>query len=551
MTPNLNLAHLVVCGYARFSSEKQNASSTEDQLARIRRFVREHGGNLEPALEFRDDGISGQVADRPGLTRLLALVEARKVQVLVVEDASRLHRGEGRFFTLMEKLAYCDVRVIGIADGTDSFDPNASLAGGIRGLLSAQYIRDLSDKTLRGLRGRAERGLSTGGRALGYRSDPLPGGGYKLRIDPDEAETVRFIFVRYDEGWSLISIARELTRLGRPTARGGTNFTRQGWCQGSVRAILRNERYRGRIVFNRREWVRPPGEGRREPRPKDPHELIVFEDPSLAIVDETLWHRVQARMAAVRACYTRDADGATKGNQPGFRTNYPFSGLLACGKCGTSMVIQGGDVRRYKCGSAHKGRGCDNTRTVPEQVVREKVLAAMRDSLSGPALAYILKRARQRLDERRAEQPDEEAQARAHLEGLRKKAERLASFIAEGRLSPTVAAKLNETERAISDAEAKLAAAKSAASAEVALPTPEEVLIAATDLAASAKKDPVRTRESLRRVIVGGKVRMEPQADGRYVADFRMLPLAFLGNRNAAPDWLRGGVYGCGCGGRI
>ena len=554
---NSDLTGLLLASYARYSSDKQRAASVEDQQYRIRKHISENKGVLHSDMEFSDRAESGQVPDRSGFERLLAFARDGRVQVILMEDVGRLYRGEAGFFPLLAELEYIGVRIIGIADGTDSADPNARLTLGIRGILNAQYVRNLADKTLRGLEGRARHGFSTGGRALGYRSKPVAGPdgqpiGFRLYIDEEEAETVRLIFTEYAAGRSLITVARQLTRLGRPTARKGSKYTRLGWSAGSVRAILHNERYRGRWSFNRRKWVRPPGTGRREPRNKDVSAHVQVNAPELRIVSDELWEQVQKRLAAVRTCYTRDSDGQRKGKIPGFTTSYPLSGLLVCGVCGAPMVIRGSDTRIYGCGNFHKGRACTNSRNVRERVVREKVMEAMRKSLTGTALAYILKRAAQRLDERQAERPNEQKQAEVRVANLRRKAERLAAFIAEGQESSTVTSLLMETEAAIRQAELDLAAVQTRVEEEPTLPSPESIMVAATDLATNCKKDPVRARERLRGVLRDGRIVLDPQPDGTFIARFHLLPLAFAQNENAAPKWPQGGVVydGC-CGGRI
>jgi len=184
--------------------------------------------------------------------------------------------------------------------------------------------------------------------------------------------------------------------------------------------------------------------------------------------------------------------------------------------------------------------------------VREKVMAAMRNSLTGPALAYLLKRAEQRVAERETEQPTEQKKAEARVSELRRKAERLVMFLAEGNTSSTVAAMLTETEAAIRQAEVDPAAVRTRAEDEVTLPSPEAIMLAATDISINCTKDPVGMRERFRGVLRDGKVFMEPQADGTFMARFKLLPLAFALNGDAAPKWLRdGGVYSESCGGTL
>jgi hypothetical protein len=96
-------------------------------------------------------------------------------------------------------------------------------------------------------------------------------------------------------------------------------------------------------------------------------------------------------------------------------------------------------------------------------------------------------------------------------------------FIAEGKDSPTVASMLLETEAAIRQAELDLAAVRSRAEEEPALPSPEAITEAATDIATNCMKDPVKVRERLRGVLPDGKIVLEPQADGTFMARYNLL----------------------------
>jgi DNA invertase Pin-like site-specific DNA recombinase len=64
--------------------------------------------------------------------------------------------------------------LVGVADGVDTSGKEAKVTFTVKSLLSDMYLDELSDKTRRGLEGRALAGFSTGGRPLGYRSVPQP-----------------------------------------------------------------------------------------------------------------------------------------------------------------------------------------------------------------------------------------------------------------------------------------------------------------------------------------------------------------------------------------
>jgi site-specific DNA recombinase len=98
---------------------------------------------------------------------------------------------------------------------------------GLKGTMNALYLKDLADKTRRGLRGRVEADSSGGGISYGYDimrkvgADGMPVRGLR-RFNPGEAEVVRRIFEAYAAGRSARRIAHDLraspARAGGPGA---------------------------------------------------------------------------------------------------------------------------------------------------------------------------------------------------------------------------------------------------------------------------------------------------------------------------------------------
>ena len=66
---------------------------------------------------------------------------------------------------------------------------------------------------------------------------------------------------------------------------------RRGWAVSSVRVILRNEKYAGVWVWNKRRFIKDPDTGRRRVLPRPAEEWIRQEHPELRIVDPALWER--------------------------------------------------------------------------------------------------------------------------------------------------------------------------------------------------------------------------------------------------------------------
>ena len=123
----------------------------------------------------------------------------------------------------------------------------------------------------------------------------------RFEINADEAA----IFRDYAAGQSMQTIAFALNREGMHFPAQGTQRgpQRRGWAVSSVRVILRNEKYGGAWVWNKRRFVKHPDTGHRRALPRPAEGWIRQEHPELRIVDTDLWESVQERLAFVEKTY--------------------------------------------------------------------------------------------------------------------------------------------------------------------------------------------------------------------------------------------------------
>src|SRR5579884_1589889 len=151
------LSGLTIAIYARFSSEGQREASIPDQVRRCRKYVEERGGIVREDLIFTDRAVSGASMERPQFTVLTALATSTppKVDVIVTEDLSRIGRDQANLHLFRRAIEYSGVRLIALADGIDTASAQAELAFTIKTAVASLYLKDLRDKTLRGLEGRA------------------------------------------------------------------------------------------------------------------------------------------------------------------------------------------------------------------------------------------------------------------------------------------------------------------------------------------------------------------------------------------------------------
>jgi DNA invertase Pin-like site-specific DNA recombinase len=196
--------------YARYSSDNQRDASIEDQVRECRAFIERQGWSLQQT--YSDRALSGASMLRPGYQRLLADARDRQFDVVVAEALDRLSRDQEDIAALYKRLSFAGIRIVTLAEGEIS-----ELHVGLKGTMNALFLKDLAQKTRRGLEGRVREGRSAGGLCYGYtvvretdgRGEPVRGG---RRIDEAQAAVVRRIFERFAAGISANAIAKQPDR---------------------------------------------------------------------------------------------------------------------------------------------------------------------------------------------------------------------------------------------------------------------------------------------------------------------------------------------------
>src|SRR5882762_3851139 len=194
--------------YARYSSDLQRDASIEDQIRLCRKWIEEEGWEFLHA--YTDRALSGASALRPAYQSLLEDARHRQFDVVVAEALDRLSRDQEDVAGLFKRLRFAGVRLFTLAEGEIS-----ELHVGLKGTMNALFLKDLAEKTRRGLEGRVRQGRSGGGLCFGYdvvrehdaRGEPIHGG---RRINETEAAVVHRIFVEFAAGKSPRAIAHTL-----------------------------------------------------------------------------------------------------------------------------------------------------------------------------------------------------------------------------------------------------------------------------------------------------------------------------------------------------
>ncbi|MGD9689490.1 MAG: recombinase family protein [Phycisphaerales bacterium] len=376
--------------YARYSGDRQREASIDDQVRNCNRHAAREAFTIHHI--YQDRAVSGAVAARHDYQAMLKDAVAGTFDVLLVDDLSRLSRDDYEMKGLLRKFAWQGLRVIGVSDGYDSAKRGHKIHAGFKGLMNEVFLDDLRERTHRGMTGQALKGYNCGGRTFGYRNvpveDPSRRDAYgraaiaavRYEIDEAQATIVRQIHTWYADGYSYSWIAAELNRQRLPASRGGT------WAVSAVKVVLENVMYEGKLVWNRRVWMKHPETGKRTYRKRPRDEWIETANPELRIVPESIIEAVRSRQHR-----NKGARPWAIAEAPAQR--YLFSGLMVCAVCGGNFVLVANG--RYGC-AARKARGasvCTNGMTVSRKIVEVRLLERIKSQLMAPGHAERFARA--------------------------------------------------------------------------------------------------------------------------------------------------------------
>ena len=428
--------------YARFSTDLQSAASIDDQVRVCRERIEREGWTYLHA--YSDRAMSGTSQLRPGYQKLLEDARDRLFDVVVAEALDRLSRDQEHVAHLYKQLTFLGIKLITLSEG-----PISELHVGLSGTMGALYVKQLAEKTHRGLRGRVEAGRSGGGNSYGYKVVRKAQAGGRLEvgiraINPLEAEIVHRIYRAYALGEAPRSIAKALNGEGIAGPSGGT------WGPSTINGnasrgtgILNNELYVGKLVWNRLKFLKNPNTGKRQSRLNPPATWIVREVPELRIVPQELWDAVKARQAQMTRATRPDRKKTDFWKHQ--RPRYLLSGLMKCGACGASYTKYG--VNRFACAGARDRATCSNHLTIRGDDVEHAILHGLKTRLMEPSLFEEFAREFMvEVNKQRSAASAAKAGMRSDIERIDRQIKRLVDAILEGADAKPINTKLKELE---------------------------------------------------------------------------------------------------------
>ncbi|MFM9195782.1 MAG: recombinase family protein, partial [Planctomycetia bacterium] len=378
--------------HARFSTEEQRQSSIDDQITACQRFVE---ANLPKGTKPKDVAIdvikepevSGEIADRPGINQVWAGLEAKRWDVIVAEESSRLYRHHTKAGELFESAVDAGVRVICPSDYIDTLDddwPDRLHMCQMQHARSNFYTRQRIRRAHDGL---WARGAAVGNTVIGYKRRPtVPAtdtepakGPFYDEIHEEKAAVIREVFERIAAGETAAEVAEWLDSIKFAKAK----WSRQAkWTTYNVNSIIRRTIYRGFETNRKKVAKRKLRSGKSECVWNDEDKIQTRESPHLRIVPDALWYRAN-EVVDGRRVFKEPVRGAGHPLRGTTRQRRGLlSGVFTCGICGSPMYSHGKKDGVFRCSGAAKGQCWNRVYCMRERVFPTVLEAVVNEVLS-------------------------------------------------------------------------------------------------------------------------------------------------------------------------
>lgn len=327
--------------YTRVSTVIQvDGFSLDAQEQEIRAFAQMRGINI--VGKYSDEGKSGKNAEhRPAFNQMMDDIRSKKdnVRYVLVFKLSRFARNTSDTAKYLQELASYGVGLLGVKDGIDTSTVTGKMIANIMGAVAEVELENIHEQTLAGRQQKARSGLWNGAQApYGYVLENKA-----LTICPEEAEIVKEIFRLYtEEGQSIRYITKKLNDDDiKREQRGNTQFSL--FTDRTVRSILKNPVYEGKIAYGRRHTVKVEGTNNdtKVVKQTDESKIILVDGLHEAIVTPDTFSKAQMLLSKNVAHRKTRSDSSTV---------YPLTGLIRCPDCGKNIFGYSAPPRPRKNG---------------------------------------------------------------------------------------------------------------------------------------------------------------------------------------------------------
>ncbi|MDD6059660.1 MAG: recombinase family protein [Ruminococcus sp.] len=411
--------------YLRKSRADGEHETVEEVLARHCKILQDHaeaklGGAVPESLIYREVVSGETIQDRPEVNRLLERIQNENITGVLIVEPQRLSRGDlSDCGTIIRAFRYTETLIITpqkTYDLSDKFDRKFFEMELMRGNDYLEYVKEIMT---RGRIASVNEGNFIGSVAP-YGYDKVKIGKSFTLVPNSEADIVRLIFELWvKDGIGSTTIANRLNAMHIKPRKS------ELWSNASVRDIIKNPVYTGKIRWNWRKTIKKYEDGElKSSRPKAKKEdWILVDGKHEGIISEELFNAAMARFGTL----------PKKKAASGLRN--PFAGIMHC-SCGRPMIYQSQRSSQPRLHCAYQMRCGNRSATFSE--VEEEVIKALKKYAAD--IKEILEG---KTDTALPAQKAVSAALQKELNALETQQERLYEFLEQGVYSSEVFVKRN------------------------------------------------------------------------------------------------------------
>lgn len=320
--------------YLRKSRSDDPLLSVEEVLARHEAILDEWceknlGGKVPEENKYREVVSGETIADRPDMQTILKRIESPKIKGVIIVEVQRLSRGDledaGRIIKLFR---FTDTLVITppkTYDLKDEYDRDAFERELKRGNEFLEYQKKIMNRGK--LLSVSQGNFVNSHPPYGYTRAWITESKRKcptLIINEEEALVVRMIFNMYvNDDMGVVNICHTLDDLGITPPKG------DNWSPNTIRDMLANITYTGKVLWNRRKTIRIVEDSEiSKTRPRAAlGDYLVYDGRHEAIISDELFQAAQEKK------------GRNHRAKPQTKVRNPLAGLVYC-RCGRAMTLR-------------------------------------------------------------------------------------------------------------------------------------------------------------------------------------------------------------------
>ncbi len=297
-----------VAAYARVSTMKDaQENSLESQRDYYTKFIKRHSDWIFVEM-YTDDGISGlSMRNRDGFNRMIKDALAGKIDLILTKSLSRFARNTVDSLTVIRKLKTAGVAVWFEKENINTLDASGEFLITLLSSFAEEESRSISENVTWSVRHRFSQGIyHISPHLLGYGKDDYG----ETVIVESEARIIRFIYMLALSGKTPFHISTILNNYEIASPMDSI------WTQATVKHILKNEKYKGDAILQKRYTVDFLTKKMKDNTGEVPQYYVENGHP--AIISKDTWSEAQNVFS-----------------EPQSRTPFrPLSRKIICGHCG-------------------------------------------------------------------------------------------------------------------------------------------------------------------------------------------------------------------------